>query len=255
MPPWPGGTAGRCRRCRPSTRSRRGCRRCRPRRPCGRRRRSGSPPAGADDRPTGCGGRNAGCPAVRPGSRGTAWSGSSSWSLTIMGGSLISCGRPSTTSTSLAKAFMLSLARALATFLRNLLSCARLELGAQHGLELVDVQPRVPDVELPHPGPVVHGLPVRRPDREVGGLALGLVEAAVSSGDREAGRQPLDVPLERAGQGLVEVVEAEDEPAVRGGEDPEVRQVRVAAQLDRQSGAGSTPRGRRPSGRRRRGRT
>ena len=39
-----------------------------------------------------------------------------------MGGSLISCGRPSTVSTSLVKALMLSLARALARFLWNLLT-------------------------------------------------------------------------------------------------------------------------------------
>ena len=119
------------------------------------------------------------------------------------------------------------------------LELARLDLRAQDGLELVDVQPCVPDVELPHPSPAVHGFPVRRRDREVGGLALGVVEAAISSGDREAGRQPLDVPLERARQGLVEVVDAEDEPAVRGGVRPEVGQVGIAAELHGQAGAGN----------------
>ena len=62
------------------------------------------------------------------------------------------------------------------------------------------------------------------------------VEPAVPPGDREAGHQPLDVPLERAGQRLVEVVEAEHQPPVRGREAAEVRQVRVPAQLHRQAG-------------------
>ena len=150
-----------------------------------------------------------------------AWSPSSSWSLTIVGGSLISCGRPSTVSTSLVNALMLSLARALARFLRNLLSRARRDLGAQHGLELVHVQPGVPDVQLPHPCPLVHGPPVRGRHRQVGNRALRPVEAAITSRDGEAGHQPFEVPLERARKGFVEVAEAEDEPAVRSREDPE----------------------------------
>ena len=63
------------------------------------------------------------------------------------------------------------------------------------------------------------------------------VEAPVAPRDGEARDQPLHVPLERAGQRLVEVVHAEDEPAVRRGEDAEVRQVRVAAELRVQPGA------------------
>ena len=47
----------------------------------------------------------------------------------------------------------------------------------------------------------------------------------------------LDVPLERSGQGLVEVVEVEHQPPVRGGEHPEVGHVRVPAQLGADSGA------------------
>ena len=67
--------------------------------------------------------------------------------------------------------------------------------------------------------------------------ALLLVEAAVAAGDGEARDEPLDVPLERAGKRLVEVVEAEDDLAVGGGEAAEVRQVRVAAELGVQPGA------------------
>jgi hypothetical protein len=48
---------------------------------------------------------------------------------------------------------------------------------------------------------------------------------------RPPGGEPLDVPLERAGQRLVEVVDAEHEPPVGRREPTEVRQMRVAAQL------------------------
>ena len=64
------------------------------------------------------------------------------------------------------------------------------------------------------------------------------VEAPIASGDSEAGHQPLDVPLERARQRLVEVIDAEDQLPVRGGEDTEVGQMRIPAQLHRQVGAG-----------------
>ena len=59
-----------------------------------------------------------------------------------------------------------------------------------------------------------------------------LVEAAIAAGDREARREPLDVPVERPGVRLVEVVDAEHEPSVGRGEGAEVREVRVAAELD-----------------------
>ena len=66
-----------------------------------------------------------------------------------------------------------------------------------------------------------------RPTAQVDPLALRVVEAAVPAGHGEAGRQALDVPLERTGQRLVEVVEAEDQPPVRRRVGPEVRQVGV----------------------------
>ena len=58
------------------------------------------------------------------------------------------------------------------------------------------------------------------------------VEAAVAARDGEARDEPLDVPLERARQRLVEVVDAEDEAPIRRGERAEVGQVGVAAELD-----------------------
>ena len=61
-------------------------------------------------------------------------------------------------------------------------------------------------------------------------------QVAAAAGDLEAGGHPLDVPLERPGIGLVEVVHVEHEGPVGRGEPTEVRQVRVAAQLDVEPG-------------------
>ena len=79
--------------------------------------------------------------------------------------------------------------------------------------------------EPAHRGAVALG---RREDDLAAGLGG---EPVVPSGHGQARRQPLDVPLERAGQGLVEVVDVEDQPPLRRGERAEVGQVRVPAQL------------------------
>ena len=57
------------------------------------------------------------------------------------------------------------------------------------------------------------------------------LEAAFAGGDREAGGEPLDVPLPGPRQRLVEVVEVEDEAAVGRREGAEVGEVGVAAGL------------------------
>ena len=103
--------------------------------------------------------------------------------------------------------------------------------------QVVDVEARVPEVHRPHPGEGAHRLAVGAGGGEID-LAPGLpVEAPVAARDLEAGDEPLEVPLERAGKGLVEVVDAEDQAAVRRREHAEVRQVRVAAELDVEPGA------------------
>ena len=53
----------------------------------------------------------------------------------------------------------------------------------------------------------------------------------MAGGDEKAGGEPLDVPLPRPGQRLVEVVDVEDEATLGRGVEPEVREVRVAAAL------------------------
>ena len=111
------------------------------------------------------------------------------------------------------------------------------DLG-QVGEEGVDVEARVPDVEVPHRGELAHRLAVgadRAEDRSAG-LLRG--EVAVAPGDREARRKALDVPLPGPRKGLVEVVDVQHLTAVRGGEDAEVREVGIAACLDPQPGLG-----------------
>ena len=82
--------------------------------------------------------------------------------------------------------------------------------------DVVDAHARVPDVEVAHR---------RRSSRiafavRAGGgastprAARRRSKPAVAPGDREARAEPLDVPLPRPGQRLVEVVEVEDELAV-----------------------------------------
>jgi len=56
-------------------------------------------------------------------------------------------------------------------------------------------------------------------------------EPKIATGDLKAGGQAFDVPLPRTGKGLIEVVDVEDHLALRGGEQAEVGQVRIPAQL------------------------
>src|SRR5204862_6676271 len=98
---------------------------------------------------------------------------------------------------------------------------------------------RVPAVALGHRSDRGHRGPVGAHACQDSGLALWPLEAAIASANRDAGGKPLDVPLERAGQRLVEVVDVEDELAVRGLEDTEVREVCVTAELDAQARIGT----------------
>ena len=110
--------------------------------------------------------------------------------------------------------------------------------GLVAGDQLIDVEARVEDVEVGLGREVGHrravGADARRHDR----VAVGIGVAAVASRHLEARRQALDVPLERPGQGLVEVVDVEHQLALGAREDAEVREVGVTAELDAQVGRG-----------------
>ena len=86
-------------------------------------------------------------------------------------------------------------------------------------------------------------------------LATASLEAVVAAGDDEARREALEVPLPGRREGLVEVVDGEDDVALRGGEAAEVAQVGVAAALEADAGGRGGREVRRHGERRPRGRT
>jgi hypothetical protein len=90
------------------------------------------------------------------------------------------------------------------------------------------IESRVPDIEVAHRCEMPHRLAVRPHDFEHGLGSLGLAEVPLPRSHLEAGCETLDVPLERARQRLVEIVEVEDEVAFRRGEAAEIGEVRVA---------------------------
>ena len=104
--------------------------------------------------------------------------------------------------------------------------------------EVGHVEVRVPRLERGPPGEVAHGGAVgggAALGRRRGGLASG---AVLLGGDGHAGDEPLDVPLPRRRQRLVEVVDVEDQAPLRRREDAEVGDVRVADGLHAQPGDG-----------------
>ncbi len=109
------------------------------------------------------------------------------------------------------------------------------ELLVVFGAQLVDhrtrVEPRVPDVEVAHRRELPHRVAIGAGDSGDGGGALAGAEAAVPRRDLEAGRETFHVPFERPCKCLVEVVEVEDESALRRREAAEVHQVRVTGEL------------------------
>ena len=104
-------------------------------------------------------------------------------------------------------------------------------LCAQPGHDVVDVHARVPGVERRHLGRVPHDVAVLGDRGEHHVAAIVGAEAEVAAADLEARRQALHVPLPRAGQRLVEVVDIEDDLTLRRAEHAEVEHVRVAAEL------------------------
>ncbi len=103
--------------------------------------------------------------------------------------------------------------------------------------------PRVPDVERAHAGELGHGVAVA-PDRLPSTLRRrSLRENPLTrpATDRLAASR-LTSHSHGPGDGLVEVVEVEEQPAFGRGEQPEVRQVRVTAQLHRRPETGAAAR-------------
>ena len=130
---------------------------------------------------------------------------------------------------------MLSFVRAFASVLLGSLDRLRLELRAVLLEHALDVQVRVPHVEVLHRREARPSRCGTRPtvSSTIRSCVLG-AEAVVARRDQHAHGQPLDVPLPRTRERLVEVVDVEHQPPLRRREHPEVRQVRVPAALHRQ---------------------
>ena len=139
---------------------------------------------------------------------------------------------------SLRSAFMLSAVWALATIFLVALTLFFFKLRLVLGDGVLDVQVRVPDRQERLAGEGAHRRPVALGPRQDDLAAVLGGEAVVPPGHGQAGRQPLDIPLERAGQELVEVVDVKHQPPRGRGERAEIGQVRIPAQLHPQPRAG-----------------
>ena len=144
---------------------------------------------------------------------------------------------PSTTVVSLLNASMLSRVFAFAINFSvrarpTLVSCDPTWASASSTLSREYHTSRLRICELPHAGSI--GL--RRGEYS---LTTVLVEKATLPGgaDLHARGETFHVPLPGRRQGLVKVVDVEDHRPLRRGEQTEVREVRVATRLHRQSGS------------------
>ena len=160
---------------------------------------------------------------------------------TINGGSATICSSPSTSPASRVNSRELSRVRAFAI---SLLRFPQLPLAEPllldldtHPLEqLIDLDVRVPRVQRAHLRRQSHRPAVGLDGIEHDAPAIGGGEAELTARDLEARGEPLDVPLPRSGERLVEVVDVEQHLALGRREHAEVRQVRVAAELDHDVG-------------------
>ncbi len=102
----------------------------------------------------------------------------------------------------------------------------------------VDVQARVPDIEVPHRRESPHCLAVFADRGENGGPSLLGGEFAIAPGDLKACGEALQIPLPWPRKGLIEVIDVQYQAPIGGGEDAEVGEVGIAACLNPQPGIG-----------------
>ncbi len=100
----------------------------------------------------------------------------------------------------------------------------------------VDVDPLIGARQQRLIGEEAHFVPVSGDTRRDRGMALRFRGARVPAGHPDAGDEPAQVPLPRAGMRLVEVVQVDDEVAFRGSVEAEVTQVGIAADDRRDAG-------------------
>ena len=160
--------------------------------------------------------------------------GNSSSTGTISGGRLTMRGAPSTRCVSFDMARRWSLARAPATRRLNALRSCRVTRSPAWSRMRATSSRAYQSSRLRI---VANSRIASRYERTAASTVAPCrrLQAQLAAGDRDARREPLDVPLPGTAGGLVEVVDVEDQLAVRCREAAEVRQVRVPAQLDRQA--------------------
>lgn len=120
----------------------------------------------------------------------------------------------------------------------GVLGAAAVARGADEREQCVGVDPLVPDGEFAEPRQSAHVVAVRGDGGEGGEVGLLVGVAVVAGGDGCGGGEAFDVPLEGSRVRLVEVVEVEEQGAVRRGEQSEVQQVGIAAELDGEARVG-----------------
>src|SRR4029077_18650422 len=95
----------------------------------------------------------------------------------------------------------------------------------------IDVDPGIPDVEETHRSVARHLGAIAAHGQTRSGAGITVLEAIIPRSDGEAGRQSLDIPLERRRKRLIEIVDIEDRAPVGRRVYAEIQQVRVAAGL------------------------
>ena len=121
-----------------------------------------------------------------------------------------------------------------------------IHLAGYRRAEGLDVDPRVPDVDVASRREPRHQRAVRPGGLEHAAFAVALRQSAFAPRDRDARHQSLEIPLPRARERLVEIVDVEDQAPLGRAEDAEVRKVGIAAALNVEAGTRRRPRGRRP---------
>ena len=112
-------------------------------------------------------------------------------------------------------------------------SPGRLDHGVQHTAVPAARDEMADELRKWHLRELAQMLTVRRDHRTDAIFAPSLRLAAVPAGEHHAGGEALQVPLPRAGRGLVKIVEVEHQSAVGRRIGAEVMDMRIAAQLDR----------------------
>ena len=121
-------------------------------------------------------------------------------------------------------------------FARRLIAPRRIAASLTPDDQHLGLDGEVPKVEHIHFAELGHMLAVGPDAAKNRILGVGFAEAVVATGDHEARCKTLEVPLPWGRQGLIKVVDGEDDLPLRGGEAPEVDQMGVSAALHADAG-------------------